>query len=79
MYNRNIRGPLVEGNKSLGDVTRRGYCPCGNKSRALVVLFCVCFVIGGCGLGILFNIYNFYKGIGHGGVNLSQSALGLER
>ena len=70
MYNRNIRGPLVEGNKSLSQITREVVTPLESKPG---IWWSVAF-----GISSLATLYGFYaiyitvyKGIGTWGVNNS--------
>ena len=68
MYNKEIRGPLVEGNKSLGQVTREVIAPMEGAPK---LWWSVAFGIAS--LATIFGAYSIYvtvsKGIGTWGVN----------
>ncbi len=70
MYNSKIRGPLVEGNKSLGQITREVVAPLETKSSLWWTI-----ALGLSSLATIYGIYavyiTVYKGIGTWGVNNS--------
>ncbi len=70
MYNSKIRGPLVEGNKSLGQITREVVAPLETKSGLWWSV-----ALGLSSLATIYGIYaiymTVYKGIGTWGVNNS--------
>ncbi len=70
MYNRKIRGPLIEGNKSLGQITREVVTPLETKPGLWWTV-----ALGLSSLATIYGIYaiyiTVYKGIGTWGVNNS--------
>lgn len=70
MYNRKIRGPLVEGNKTLGQITYDVVAPMENRPGAWWFI-----AFGISSLAAIFGFYaiyiTVYKGIGTWGVNNS--------
>jgi Ni/Fe-hydrogenase subunit HybB-like protein len=70
MYNRKIRGPLVEGNKSLGDVTREVIAPV-ETSPGLWWYFAFVISLSAAVWGFYSIYITVYKGIGTWGVNNS--------
>lgn len=70
MYNRKVRGPLVEGNKTLGQITKEILVPMDTSPR---LWWYIAFVISSAALG--YGIYAVYitvsKGVGTWGVNNS--------
>ena len=68
MYNSKIRGPLVEGNKSLGQITREVVAPLETKPGLWWTV-----ALGLSSLATIYGIYaiyiTVYKGIGTWGVN----------
>jgi Ni/Fe-hydrogenase subunit HybB-like protein len=68
MYNRKIRGPLIEGDKTLGQITREVLAPLDVKPG---LWWNIAFGIST--LGLIFGTYSIYKtvvkGIGEWGVN----------
>ena len=70
MYNTKIRGPLIEGNKSLGQITREVVAPLETKSGLWWTV-----ALGLSSLATIYGIYavyiTVYKGIGTWGVNNS--------
>jgi molybdopterin-containing oxidoreductase family membrane subunit len=70
MYNSKIRGPLIEGNKSLGQITREVVAPLETKSGRWWTV-----ALGLSSLATIYGIYavyiTVYKGIGTWGVNNS--------
>jgi len=70
MYNSKIRGPLIEGNKSLGQITREVVAPLETKSGRWWTV-----ALGLSSLATIYGIYavyiTIYKGIGTWGVNNS--------
>jgi molybdopterin-containing oxidoreductase family membrane subunit len=70
MYNSKIRGPLVEGNKSLGQVTREVIAPLESRPGLWWTV-----ALGLSSLATIYGIYaiyiTVYKGIGTWGVNNS--------
>ncbi len=70
MYNRNIRGPLVEGNKTLGQITKDVMVPM--DVRPGLWWFIALMISSAAALFGAYSIYiTVYKGIGTWGVNNS--------
>jgi len=75
MYNRKIRGPLIEGNKSIGQITTEVALPMEKRPG---LWWYIAFVLSS--IAAVFGFYaiyiTVYKGIGTWGVNNSVAWAG---